>query len=272
MIGPLCLEGKLTIITQKTNVEVYDFDFELFFQCSHPYHWQDQHLCVLRTGAISDYQNRYEEYLARGLRLINSPEQHILASELPAWYPHIQDLTPRSVCFDSFPSVEEISESFTFPIFIKGARQTSQHNPELSIIRNPAHYADLSLRYQNDPILHWQKIVLREFVELAPASGSVPGKIPPSMEFRSFWWNGYCVGWGQYWYQLPLYSTVGIEEGLALAQKAASRLNVPFLVIDVAKTVEGKWIIIECNDAQESGYSSISPQVLWRNILEHIES
>lgn len=36
MIGPLCLEGKLTIITQKTNVEVYDFDFELFFSAVTP--------------------------------------------------------------------------------------------------------------------------------------------------------------------------------------------------------------------------------------------
>lgn len=165
-----------------------------------------------------------------------------------------------------------ITELFSFPIFIKGARQTSQHNPELSIIRSPAHYADISLNYHNDPILHWQQIVLREFVELAPAPGSVPGKVRPSREFRSFWWNGHCVGWGQYWYQLPPYSTDGIDEGLSLAQEAASRLNVPFLVIDIAKTIGGKWIIIECNDAQESGYSSISPQVLWRNILDLAET
>lgn len=268
MSCPLRLEDQLTIITDKTNVEVYDFDFELFFQCSHPYHWEGQRLCVLRTGAISDYQNRYEEYLSRGLRLINSPEQHILASELPAWYPYIEDFTPRSVCFDSFPTLEDIKDIFSFPIFIKGARQTSQHKPELSIIRTPDHYADISLHYQNDPILHWQKIVFREFIDLAPASGSVPSKIQPSLEFRSFWWNGYCIGWGQYWYQLPPYSTEGIDAGLSLAQEAASRLTIPFLVIDIAKTIDGQWIIIECNDAQESGYSSISPQVLWQNILD----
>lgn len=270
MICPLRLEDQLTIMTHKTNVEVYDFDFELFFQCSHPYHWEDQHLCVLRTGAISDYQNRYDEYLLKGLRLINSPEQHVLASELPAWYSYVQEFTPRSVCFESFPPLEEISDIFSFPIFIKGARQTSQHNPELSIIHTPADYADISQHYQNDPILHWQKIVLREFIDLAPAPGNVPGKIQPSLEFRSFWWNGHCVGWGQYWYQLPPYSTEGIDEGLSIAQEAASRLKVPFLVIDIAKTIDGQWIIIECNDAQESGYSSISPQVLWRNILDQV--
>lgn len=44
MICPLRLEDKLTIIAHKTNVDVYDFDFELFFQCSHPYHWDNQQL------------------------------------------------------------------------------------------------------------------------------------------------------------------------------------------------------------------------------------
>ena len=38
----------------------------------------------------------------------------------------------------------------------------------------------------------------------------------------------------------------------------------------LAKTGDGCWIVIECNDAQESGYAAISPHLLWREILDRI--
>ena len=41
----------------------------------------------------------------------------------------------------------------------------------------------------------------------------------------------------------------------------------PFLVVDFAKAVSGDWLIIECNDAQESGYAAIHPQALWAEVL-----
>ncbi|WP_241567078.1 ATP-grasp domain-containing protein [Hahella sp. KA22] len=63
-----------------------------------------------------------------------------------------------------------------------------------------------------------------------------------------------------------------MRQGLQLAQAAAGRLKVPFLVIDIAKTRQGHWIIIECNDAQESGYATIPPLQLWCNILERVKS
>lgn len=55
---------------------------------------------------------------------------------------------------------------------------------------------------------------------------------------------------------------------LAVARAAALRLNLPFVVIDIAQTVTGEWIVIECNDAQESGYAAVSPFGLWQNIID----
>ena len=124
--------------------------------------------------------------------------------------------------------------------------------------------------YREDPILHWQRPVVREFVPLMPVEGQVPGKVQPSLEFRSFWWNAQCVGVSQYWYQLAPYSAPDLEMGLALARKAAERLRVPFLVVDFAKTRNGDWIIIECNDGQEAGYAAIPPQNLWRQVLHSV--
>jgi hypothetical protein len=43
---------------------------------------------------------------------------------------------------------------------------------------------------------------------------------------------------------------------------------VPFLVVDIAQTETGQWIVIECNDGQESGYAGVSPFGLWQRIVD----
>lgn len=55
---------------------------------------------------------------------------------------------------------------------------------------------------------------------------------------------------------------------LKLTDWAAERLLVTFPSIDVAKTASGEWIIIEVNDAQESGFVGINPLTLWNNTIE----
>jgi hypothetical protein len=52
-----------------------------------------------------------------------------------------------------------------------------------------------------------------------------------------------------------------------MAREAVRRLNVPFVVIDIAKTADGRWIVIECNDAQETGYTGLPAKALWERVL-----
>jgi hypothetical protein len=264
------VETQLILVSEPTGVSAYDFDFDLHFACSHPYRIEGEAPCVLRVGAIADYAAEYEEKRSMGLRLVNSPDEHLRASELEHWYPLISDLTPRTEVFERLPPADVLEASFGWPVFIKGSRQTSRHNPELSIIESREHYERVLPLYENDAILHWQKPVVREFIPLAPVAGHVPGKVPPSVEYRSFWWHGECVGWGRYWYQVPPYDAADAEAGLAVARKAAARLKVPFLVVDFAKAADGRWIVIECNDAQESGYVGVPPHELWRQVLARI--
>ncbi|MFZ6767272.1 ATP-grasp domain-containing protein [Undibacterium sp. Di26W] len=264
------IEDKLFIVSEHIGVSVYDFDFDLHFACKHPYLIEGNYPCIMRAGAIADYASEYNDKLNMGLRLVNSPDEHKIASDLEAWYPLIQDLTPRTLIFDALPTSKEIEANFDWPIFLKGSRQTSKHNPDLAIVQNRAHYERVVPLYQNDAILHWQKPVIREFIPLAKTSGTIPGKVPASIEYRSFWWHGVCVGWGRYWYQVPHYTCPDVKVGLAVAEIAASKLIVPFLVIDFAKTEDGKWIVIECNDGQESGYADVQALQLWQKILSHI--
>lgn len=261
------LENTLAVVSRPVGVAVYDFDFALYFQCRHPPSFEPDTPCVLRVGAVEGYAALYAELLELGLRPVNSPEQHDLASELEHWYPLLRDITPRTRVFERLPPVDAIEAEFAWPIFLKGSRQTSKHNAKLSVIGGREQYAWAVQQYQCDPVLHWQRPAVREFVPLAPVAGGIAGKVPASMEFRSFWWRGRCVGWGRYWYQAAEYACHDIDTGLELAAEAASRLRVPFLVVDIAKAVDGRWIVIECNDAQESGYAAAAPRAIWEAVL-----
>ncbi|MCC7249030.1 MAG: ATP-grasp domain-containing protein [Lysobacter sp.] len=264
----LLIENELAILSRPTGVSAYDVDFGLHFACRHPYRLDREYDGIFRIGAPADYSACYRDAIEAGIRPVNDPDQHRLASEIEHWYPLIADMTPKTRVFDALPEADLVEAEFGWPVFLKGSRQTSKHNPDLAVIANRAHYARAAAAYRNDPILHWQKPVLREFVPLAPVSGEIPGKIRPSLEFRTFWLHGTCVGCGPYWYQVPVYASDRIDDGIALAAEVAARVPVPFLVVDIARAADGRWIAIECNDAQESGHAGIPPQRLWRSILD----
>jgi len=59
-----------------------------------------------------------------------------------------------------------------------------------------------------------------------------------------------------------------LVEVLKLTDWAAEKLAVTFPSIDVAKTLSGDWIIIEVNDAQESGFVGVNPITLWNSTIE----
>ena len=61
------------------------------------------------------------------------------------------------------------------------------------------------------------------------------------------------------------------SEAFSLAEWAANRLRASFIAVDLAKTKDGRWIIIEVNDAQESGYAEINPLALWTSTINAMQ-
>jgi hypothetical protein len=263
------VENTLWLVTAPAYIGNYDFAFEQFFRCFHPWQLSSPITVIARIGADSNYPELYSALASEGIDLIHTPEQHQKCSELPQWYPVLHDLTPKSVWFSERPAVEQITQEFEFPIFLKGARQTSKHHKKLSIIDDGQALSEALAEYARDPMLWWQPVVCREDVKLRAVGSDNADKIPASFEFRTFWWKGQLVGAGRYWFEAPNYEWSAKEEleALSIAQEAANRLKIPFLVVDVAQRVDGKWIVIEVNDGQESGYAGNSPFKLWSNIL-----
>ena len=80
--------------------------------------------------------------------------------------------------------------------------------------------------------------------------------------------DGHVVGLGAYWRDAGITRSEDEDAAIrALALEVQRRLDVPFLAVDVAQRADGRLIVIETNDAQESGYTSIDPEALWREII-----
>ncbi|MEW6307282.1 MAG: ATP-grasp domain-containing protein [Verrucomicrobiota bacterium] len=265
----LLLENVLWVAVQPTEFPGYDFRFSDFFECRRPSNRPERVRAVARMGATGDYAGRRRELLSNGIELIHMPEEHLRCSQLPQWYPLLADMTPRSVWFDAWPDAETIARQFGWPVFVKGERQTSRHQRKLSILENPADFERVKTAWDADPILRWQRVVFREFMPLRLVGQQLAETLPRAFEFRSFWWKGQFVGVGRYWtdehYQL---SDSEMAEAIALGAEAARRVGVTFLAVDMAQTREGRWVVIECNDGQDSGYRAVAPVIMWRHVLD----
>jgi hypothetical protein len=264
----LHVEEAVWVLHAHVDLPSYDFAFDRAFACRRPWQPPTPLTAVARFGAIDDYDAVYARFALEGVNLVHDPAQHRLASELPAWYGVLEDLTPRSRWFDAPPSLETLLQHMDLPVFVKGARQSSRHRAALSIARTPPDFERIRAAFSADPILGWQPFVARELVPLRPVALENGDKVPASFEFRTFWWKGALVGAGQYWSTTYDWTPTERTEALRVAGEAARRLNLPFVVIDVAQTQAGEWIVIECNDAQESGYAAVSPFGVWQKIIE----
>lgn len=261
--------GNIAILQKKTDIGAYDFDFRQFFQCRSVFDVTDAPV-LLRIGAIDDYAGIASALARQDMKLLVDENEHDRCSTIENWYPLLKEKTPITKVYDELPEADELLKDFSFPVFIKGNRQTNRHKRSQCIIRNEAEYNALRGEWKRDGVPFWQKAAVREYVPLLEIDAdSFPSLIPISYEFRFFYLKGKCAAYGPYWTMGKKYSLPEAElsEVLRLTDWAAERLKAAFVAIDVAKTAAGEWIIIEVNDAQECGYTGVNPMSLWSNVI-----
>lgn len=263
------IRSAICISASETHSPAYDFDFRKYFDATPVFDAVKEPL-ILRVGALDNYAQLYHSLQESGLTLINNTDEHNIASLLPDWYPLIAAYTPRSRWYETLPDVATIMTDFNFPVFIKGERQTNRHQLSSSKASNKQELQNILDNWKHDPILNWQKLICREFIPLEKIGEAIGDKIQYSKEFRVFVWKNKVMEIGQYWTDAPtvLLSVAEQQEIRLLVEKVAQIVRVPFLVVDVAKTEGGRWIVIELNDAQESGYAAVSRINLWKKIIE----
>ena len=265
--------GNIAILQRKTANDVYDFEFRNNFECRSVVSEVEAPV-LLHIGAVEDYAEVEATLEDMGMKLLVHEKEHLRCSTIEEWYPSLKDKTPFTKIYDELPQAEELLNDFSFPVFIKGNRQTNRHKKSQCIIESVDQYNALREEWKHDSILSWQKVAVREYVPLQVIDAdSYPDMVPISYEFRFFYFEGKCMAYGPYWYMGHKYTLPErvLQEVLKLTDWAAQRLAVSFPAIDVAKTASGEWIIIEVNDAQESGFVGTNPLVLWNNTIEAMQ-
>lgn len=265
--------GNIAVLLRKTGNDVYDFDFRNNFECRSVVSEVEAPV-LLHIGAVEDYAGVEATLEDMGMKLLVHEGEHLRCSTIEEWYPSLKDKTPFTKIYDELPQAEELLNDFSFPVFIKGNRQTNRHKKSQCIIESVDQYNALREEWKHDSILSWQKVAVREYVPLQVIDAdSYPDMVPISYEFRFFYFEGKCMAYGPYWYMGHKYTLPerALQEVLKLTDWAAQRLAVSFPAIDVAKTASGEWIIIEVNDAQESGFVGTNPLVLWNNTIEAMQ-
>ena len=156
----------------------------------------------------SQYRVLYEALAARGIRLINDPEQYRHAHHLPENYPIIEGHTPRSVWLAGDLGIGRIMEALApfgdAPVIVKDFVKSRKHEwLEACFIPSAADRGAVErvvgrfLELQGDDLNGG--LVFREFVEFEPIGVHPKSGMPLTEEYRVFWLDGVPVFWAPYW-------------------------------------------------------------------------
>lgn len=204
------------------------------------------------------------EILEIGANPINTYRQHRYVADLQNYVLDLQDLTPRT-----WDRLEDLPEPEAF--ILKGETNSKKVNWRRDMFAPTKQDAiAIHSRLCDDGLIGQQKIYIRQYIPLRTFLEGIGG-IPITEEYRFFVAYGEVLCGDYYWqnYVDDLDERPNVEnvpkEFLA---EVIKRINgqIDFVVIDVARTVENKWIVIELNDGQQSGLSCIDPHLLYSKL------
>lgn len=219
-------------------------------------------LVIGRYSVLPFYQALEEELVARNCRLVNTYAQHRWIADFE-YYAHFQDVTPESW------SEDEFQHSPDGPFVLKGRNNSFKHQwSELMFAQDKADAIRKADVLRNRQVIAQQGLLFRRFVPLE-SFGTTPSGLPISNEWRFFFVGDRLIAYGFYWASLasdslPRIDAVGIRFAKDCAARAAK--HVRFFVVDIARTAEGRWILIEVNDGQTSGLTTINPDEFYANL------
>ena len=229
-------------------------------------------LVVGRYSVLPFYRELELDLKAIGSNLVNSYSQHRYVADLRNWEYDLRGLTPKT-----WFRLEDVPDNVG-SVVLKGETNSRKNKWKTHMFAaNKREAVEVYFKLADDAGLDGQDIYIREYVPLEtymvdPISGQ-----PITEEFRIFVLRGEVVGSGYYWAShvdqlsmtLPDASKVPAE----FLAKVISLVkdNVPFFVVDVAKTASGEWMVVELNDGQMSGLSCVGATPLYTRMKKVLE-
>lgn len=207
------------------------------------------------------YERLYQGLIAKGLRLVNTPIEYKHCHYLPESYSVIENMTPKSVWlpFEETVDFEAIHEALaqidSSSVIVKDYVKSEKHDWETAcfipdISDHPAVEKVVSkfLRLRGSYLN--EGLVFREFISLEPLTHHSKSGMPLTKEFRLIFLAHQPIAVLNYWDEGDY---EGEKPDLAPFLEVAQQVRSNFFTMDVAKTQEGDWIIMELGDAQVAG-------------------
>jgi len=229
-------------------------------------------IVIPRYSLLPFHRELAEEVALKGSELINTTAMHEYVADLESWYADLQEFTPKS-----WFRLEDIPNDG--PFIVKGRTNSRKDRwKNLMYASNKEEAVNIYCELMSDPLLSKQGIVVRKYEKLVTFCEDVIGK-PITEEFRYFCYSGKILARGYYWSNFsehlketgryPDFSKEADQLVLRCLEIVKDKIN--FVVVDVARTVEGKWIVIELNDGCMSGTSDVCLETLYTNLHKAIQ-
>lgn len=230
---------------------------------------KDDELVIPRYAALPEYKEFEQDIRNMNGRLINDFRSHCYVADLRNWYYDLAEYTPRTWFYlDQIPTEG--------PFVLKGQTNSrKQHWNTHMFADNKYEAVRVHSRLIGDSYIGAQDIYVREYIPLKHLTEGFQG-LPICEEYRFFVLDGQILCGAFYWAEHGEY----IRDVLGIQDISAN--NVPrdfldyvisivspkirFFVIDVAKTENNEWIVVELNDGQQSGLSENDPDTLYGNM------
>lgn len=222
-------------------------------------------LVIGRYSCLPYYKELEADLAYSHSALVNTYRQHRYIADLANWYQDLEGLTPKT-----WFHLHEIPEG---EFVLKGETNSKKFQWGTHMFASSrAAAGEVYSRLQADGLVGEQRVCIREYVPLRTFTIDAGGRgLPITEEYRFFVLDGHVLSGGFYWsshYELAEDPTNGIDPDNVprefLADVCARvGANARFYVVDVARTADGKWIVVELNDGQMSGLSENNPEVLY---------
>jgi len=221
----------------------------------------EQILAVYRGWMLSTkkYAALYDALLSRGIQLINDARHYKHTQHLPESLDIIEEKTPRTEWMETdghvtYDAVMQLLLPFAGrPVIVKDFVKAEKHywnqacyissSSDEAAVRNTV---QRFLELRGDDFEGG--LVFREYMDFEPLAQGPASGMPLNQEYRIFYLNHQPILTVHYW---DIEGDVKIEQAPAadfaeIARQVRSR----FFTMDVAKSVDGDWLIIELGDAQ----------------------
>jgi hypothetical protein len=221
----------------------------------------DDPLTVYRGWMLTPAQYRafYDALAVRGIHMINDPAAYQHTHYLPESYPLIAEQTAKTIWLDADTLPGEIMERLRVfglsALILKDYVKSQKHYwneacfiPSAADTQAVKRVVGRFLELQGDDLSGG--LVFREFIPFEPLTTHAQSGMPLTKEFRLFWLDGEPLYTVEYWEDADY---GGIDVPVELFRAIAQSIRSRFFAMDVAKRIDGDWLIIELGDAQVAG-------------------